>query len=156
MRTSTAYDFSAFAPEPQQPEKKVRVVHTSDPRKKEDRRFAAKLTAYAVVIVLLMTATVYSRLKLTETKSEINSRTSDLTELQSQNAYLNYQLESLVSLKNAENYAVNQLGLVKMDSNRIEYMNLQDKNEIVAEQGSEPFGEKVETFFNAVIDFCGG
>ncbi len=153
MRPSTAYDLSAFAPAPQT-EKPVRVVK---PRKsnKENRRFMTKLTVYLVAIVLLMAATVMSRMQLTETKSDINSYTSDLTELQSENAYLNYKLESLVSLKNAENYAVNELGLVKMDSSRIEYVNLQNENEIVTD-GGESLSEKFDVFLNSVITFFGG
>ena len=154
MRTSTAYDFSAFAPAPET-EKRVRVVKAKKSHKKEDRRFLAKLTVYLLAIVLLMTATVMSRMKLTETKSDINSYASDLTELQSENAYLNYKLESLVSLKNAENYAEDELGLVKMDTSRVEYVNLQDENAIVTNE-SESIGEKLDAFVNSVIEFLGG
>ena len=154
MRTSTAYDLSAFAPAPQT-EKPVRVVKPRRAAPREERKFLTKLSIYIVAIVLLMAATVMSRMKLTETMSDISSRTSELTELQSANAYLNYKLESLVSLKNAENYAINELGLVKMDSSRIEYVNLQNENEIVTD-GGETAGEKFDTFLDSVITFFGG
>ncbi len=153
MRTSTAYDLSAFAPAPQT-QKPVRLARPAKSNR-EKRRFLSKMAGYLFAIVLLMTATVMSRMQLTEIKADINSSNSELTELQSENAYLNYKLESLVSLKNAENYAINELGLVKMDSSRIEYVNLQDENQIITETG-ETLGEKFDAFVNAVIEFFGG
>ena len=129
MRTSTAYDFDRSISRAEE-ERRLEIIRTHNRRIREKRAFIAKLTTLFCVMILLMAGTVYSRLVLTETRARINSRASDLTELQSENAYLSYQLESLVSLKNAEEYAVSELGLVKLDSSRIEYVNLQSENEI--------------------------
>ena len=155
MRTSTAYDYNRSISREEE-QRRLEIVRSNNRRIREKRAYIAKLTALVCVMATLMIATVYSRLVLTETKADINSLTSDLTELESENAYLSYQLESLVSLKNAEDYAVSELGLVKLDSSRIEYVNLQDQNEISANENATTFGEDLETFFNTVIDSFAG
>ncbi|MEG2524480.1 MAG: hypothetical protein RSB03_02665, partial [Oscillospiraceae bacterium] len=115
----------------------VRVVKTKKALRAR-RRFATKLALCLVALTLLMAGTVYSRLVLTETKARINDNIGYLTELESKNAYLSYQLESLVSLKNAEDYAVGTLGLVKLDSRRIEYVSVKSENAIEANDETTP------------------
>ncbi|MEG1984229.1 MAG: hypothetical protein RR009_03010 [Oscillospiraceae bacterium] len=158
MKSSIAYsNFDRNLPTSEAEEqKRLQIIKTQRSRAKEKRAFVAKLSAFSLVIVMLMITTVYSRLVLTETRSKINGYTSELTELESENAYLSYKLESLVSLKKAETYAVSELGLIKMDSSRIEYVNLQDSNEVIADENDTTIGEDFDTFFNAVIDFFGG
>ncbi|MEG0912838.1 MAG: hypothetical protein RSB78_03035 [Oscillospiraceae bacterium] len=158
MKSSIAYsnfDRNLSTSEAEE-QKRLQIIKTQRSRAKEKRAFVAKLSAFSLVIVMLMITTVYSRLVLTETRSKINGYTSELTELESENAYLSYKLESLVSLKKAETYAVSELGLIKMDSSRIEYVNLQDSNEVIADENDTTIGEDFDTFFNAVIDFFGG
>lgn len=46
---------------------------------------------------------------------------------------LNLQLEGTVSLKNAEDYATNQLGMSKLESGQIEYVTLTQGNKIEAD-----------------------
>ncbi|MDO4567248.1 MAG: hypothetical protein Q4B42_07945 [Oscillospiraceae bacterium] len=133
----------------------LRVVETSR-AVKENRRFRAKFTFLSIALVVLMAGTVYSNLVLSETKADINRANSELTELESRNAYLSYELESMVSLKNAEEYAVNTLGLVKLDSSRIEYVNLQDENVIEGGQDSRSFAQAVKEYFDSCIDWLAG
>lgn len=155
MRTSTAYDYDRNFSRAEE-ERRLEIIRSNNRRQREKRAFAVKLGLMICTMILLMAATVYSRLVLTETRAQINSRTSDLTELQSENAYLSYQLESLVSLKNAEEYAISELGLVKLDSSRIEYVNLQTENEISADEDATTLAEEFKTFFNTVIDSFAG
>ena len=133
----------------------VRVVKP-DRAARELRAFKRRVTAMTVVLALLMAGTVYSRLVLSETKSDINACASELTELESENAYLSYKLESLVSLKNAEEYAVDTLGLVKLDKSRVEYVNLQKENVIEGSQNEAPLGETLREWFDSVIDSLDG
>jgi len=156
MRTSTAYDYNRAYSREQEQQRQIEIVRSNNRAARENRAFAVKLTALLCTMVMLMAATVYSRLVLTETRAKINTASSDLTELESENAYLSYQLESLVSLRNAEEYAVSELGLVKLDSSRIEYVSLQDHNEITANENAATFGESVQTLLNSVIDSLAG
>lgn len=154
MRTtsSAAYDLSQFAPaERERP--RVKVVTTKKKNSRNKKAFKVKFVAYMVVLAVLMAGTVYSRFQLTEVKSSINTNTTALTALQSENAYLSYELESMVSLRNAEDYAENELGLVRVDSSQIEYVSLCGGNMIETEEKTEnPF----VSFFNLVIEFLFG
>ncbi len=151
MRTSAAYDYDRNFSRAEE-ERRLEIVRSNNRRIREKRLFISKLTSLICVMAILMVATVHSRLVLTETRAKINAYTNDLTELESENAFLSYKLESLVSLKNAEEYAVSELGLVKLDSSRIEYVNLQSQNAISANEDAVTLTEKLETFFNTVID----
>jgi cell division protein FtsL len=133
MATSVAYDLSRFSDEtPTQ--QKVRVASTKkNIRTEEDRKFLVRLVFLSVAVITLAVYTVYSNMLLTNVKSQITNRSSELVEIQSENIYLDYQIESLVSLRTAEEYA-QSLGLIKMDSAQIEYVNLEKENKIVSEE----------------------
>lgn len=155
MKTSAAYDLSAFE-SVEQPRVRVRVVENVDSKKRQMRAFKNKCIASVLAVFVLMCATVYSRMTLTETTARINSCTQTLKSLESENAYLSYQLESTVSLKNAEEYAINELGLVKLGSGQIEYVNLQQDDVIVKNDAAPDLSQSMRSFLNGVIEFFGG
>lgn len=154
MKTSAAYDLSQFARETET-ETKVRVVKTKHSKNRAKKALAVKVVLYLCTLTLLMAGTVYSRMVLTETRNAVNTYTDRLTELESKNAYLNYKLESIVSLKSAEQYAVGELGLVKLDASRIEYVDLQNENVIDANKSSVSMSDAFKEMFDSVIDFIG-
>ncbi|MEA4911147.1 MAG: hypothetical protein VB092_00845 [Oscillospiraceae bacterium] len=155
MKTSAAYDLTAFETA-EQPRVRVRVVGNVGSNKRQMRAFRNKCIASVLAVFLLMCATVYSRMMLTETTARINSSTQTLKTLQSENAYLSYQLESTVSLKNAEEYAINELGLVKLGSGQIEYVNLQQEDVIVKNDTTADLSQSMRGLLNSVIEFFGG
>ena len=134
MATNVAYDLSRFSDEaPTQ--QRVRIANTRTAvRTEEDRRFLVRLVFLTVAVVCLAVYTVYSNLQLTKVKSQITNRSAELVEIQSENIYLDYQIESFISYKSAEKYAQEELGLIKINSAQIEYVNLEDKNMIVTEE----------------------
>lgn len=143
-----AYEYESVVEQQAQ----VRVIKQNEVEK-ENRRFVARLTTMLVLLVVLMVGTVYSRLVLTETKASINSYNSKLTELESQNAYLSYKLDSMVSLENAEQYATSELGLVKLDTTMIEYVSLQKENVIESDTDGATMGEMLSEFVSGIVDF---
>ncbi|MEG1017153.1 MAG: hypothetical protein RSE36_05030 [Oscillospiraceae bacterium] len=145
MRNSAAYDLSQFSPAPQKPQ--VRVVRTGSDEKRARTVFGRKMVAYCIVITMLLTYTVYSK---------IDTGTKSLTVLESENAYLSCQLESMVSLKNAEDYAVSQLGLVKFDSSQIEYVNLQNDNAITSSEKTNSIASGFQSLVDDVLELLKG
>ena len=151
METSVAYDISRFEGEPR--EQRIRVVKTGkELRAAADRKFVIELVALTVVVAILSMYTVYSNMLLTKTKALIEKKNSELVEIQSENVYLDYQIESMVSMKTAEEYAENVLGLVRLAPAQIEYVNLENSNKIVAEDTEEP-QVNVSAFLSTVIRF---
>ena len=155
MKTSVAYDLGQFAPQTDN-RVRVRVVNTVKSNKQTAKAFKTKCAVYFIVIMLLMSATVYSHLGLNETKGRINQQTETLKKLQSENVYLSFQLENKVSLKNAEEYATNELGLVKLGTGQTEYVDLQNEDVIEKNDGSYKIAENLGPYLSVVIEFFGG
>lgn len=157
MRETTARDISRFATAPQ-PKRQapVRVVKTNKKKVDNKRAFKRRCVAFVVVVLLLMVTTVFSRMQLTVVRSQINDCTAELANEQSYNTYLNYELESTISLEDAEAYAVNDLGLVKLNSNQIQYVNLNNENSIDVHETEPTFWDAVKAFFKDVVTFFGG
>ncbi len=133
MATSVAYDLNRFA-ETAPARQPVKVAETHNKaRSAEDRKFVVQLVVLSIAVISLAVYTVYSNLLLTKVKSQITNRSAELVEIQSENIYLDYQIESFISYKSAEEYAQNELGLIKLDSAQIEYVNLENDNVIVTE-----------------------
>ena len=134
MATNVAYDLSRFSDEtPAQPRVRVANPRTAV-RTEEDRRFLVRLVFLTVAVICLSVYTVYSNMMLTKVKSQITNKSAELVEIQSENIYLDYQIESMVTLHSAEEYAQNVLGLIKLDSAQIEYVNLEKENVIISEK----------------------
>ena len=66
--------------------------------------------------------------------------------------YLDYQIESMVSMKTAEEFAENELGLVRLSPAQVEYVNLENSNKIVEEE-TETLQLNVSTFLSTVMQF---
>ena len=128
--TNTAYDLSRFETTV---EPRIREIRNTDReiREAEDRKFRFRFAVLFIAVITLAVYTVYSNMLLTKTKSQITRYTNELTELKSENVYLDYQIESMFSVENAEDYAVNELGLIKLSGAQVEYVNLENENLIV-------------------------
>ncbi len=152
---SAAYDLSQFAPD-REPKRQPRVEVVRQPREVAFRKKLLRLRMRCAFLValtfLLMFVTVNSRTELNETTADIQRKSGELVDLQSEYIYLNYQLESLVSLRTAEEYAKNELGLIKLDQSQIEYVNLQDSNSIETSDKVSGFMPFARYLFSAVIE----
>lgn len=126
---NAAYDLSHFAPVKPAERPQIRVAEKKKVRKKP--KFKAGLLAAAAVLVALVCMVVYNKMMLMEAVSATNRAASKLAELESQEGRLEVELESLVSLRQADDYAVNELGLVKTDNACVTYVNLYSDSVIV-------------------------
>jgi len=98
---------------------------------------------------------VYSSMMLTKTKALIERKSNELVEIQSENAYLDYQIENVVSTRAVEEYAENELGLIKFSSAQIEYVNLENSNMIVTEENDSVADFDMTTFLSTIMAIFG-
>lgn len=157
MSTKTiAYDFSLFETnknnienieniekkaEENEQSKILEVMSEEDLMKLERRKhnpLAIIIFLLCSVIIFTVAATlVKSEAMISELNSQITSAENELQE--QENAYSQYQMqvESIYSLRVIEDYAKNELGMVKIENNRKEFISLSegDKAEII--QSSE-------------------
>ncbi len=123
-----AYDLTTFENREQRP--RLRVARSPKAKRRVDLS-GFKIIAVVAVIFSLAWGVLYSRAQVTELTTQISSTESDLSEAKSEYDYLNLQLESRTDLETVEDYAVTQLGLVKVDSSQITYLTLESEDKVV-------------------------
>ena len=132
---SVQYDLSHFeVPEhasQQRRQQQLRVVVTPmSQRLLSSRALVVKVVVGVVLLVMLMTSTLYSRAVLTTINENINVKTEELNTLNGEYARLQTELESKISLKNIEEYATANLGMMKIDQAQIQYLNVDEGDSV--------------------------
>ena len=124
-----AYDLELFEHRAQRPRAKVRAVRG----KKRASRLnlqTVKTVAVAVVMAALVVGFLYSQATITELTVDIQNVQSDLVNEQSTYNYLSGVLDSKTSLRNVEQIAAGELGLVKVDRSQVTYFSLESESVI--------------------------
>lgn len=145
---NAAYDFSRFetseAPKAapvaaKQPQ--LRVVTNRRPVAKTNPLPKIGLVLLLVVMIVMV---IYSQVMLSELSSQISTAEARLTALESESTRLSAQLTTAGSSQVLEEYATTKLGLSKMESNQITYVNMheQDRSQITA-KGQEKTGAEM-------------
>ncbi len=151
--TNAAYDLARFETKF---EPRIREIRNTDKeiREAEDRQFRVRFAVLFIAVICLAVYTVYSNMLLTKTKSQITALNAELTEIRSENVYLDYQIESMFSVENAEDYAVNELGLIRLGGTQVNYVNLENENLIVEydTRDTGSFKNTVTAFLDTVMD----
>ena len=124
-----AYDLELFENRAQRPRAKVRAVRG---RKKASRLNlqTVKTVAVAVVMAALVVGFLYSQATITELTVDVQNVQSDLVNEQSTYNYLSGVLDSKTSLRNVEQIAAGELGLVKLDRSQVTYFSLESESVI--------------------------
>lgn len=127
---AVAYDLSQFASSPEEKAPQVRIIDNPS-QKRVIKTYRARLISISTVLFILMSLTVYNNMLVDLTRADIVKKNQEFARLENEYSYLNCELENLISLKNATNYAENELGLIKISPNQIEYLSLHNNNVIV-------------------------
>lgn len=134
-RESVAYkQYEERFPVKTQQERSLREVPTPRHRKKAGVRpsFAACLVILAVTAVYIL----FCQMQLTQLTTEVSRKNDALSELTSENVSLTTKKMNSMDMEEVENYAVNRLGMVKMDNSQIEYVELTNPDTVtVANSG---------------------
>ena len=158
-RTSAAYDLSLFDTSAKRKEQQT-------PEKKPELRVATSSVAkagkpVALVIIAAVTLTVfimflYSKATLSEINLRISNETQTLQSVQNINTALSNQLSGSVSLDNVEQYAVNELGMQKINASQERYveMNTGTMTETAEKNGDNIFVD-IQDWFNGILEYLG-
>ncbi len=147
-RQNVAYDLSMYETllEPKA-EKKQEKQPAKVIKIKNRHNFKTVVNILSIaVIVSLIVAVIYTNASITQTTTQIAETQKAITEIESEKAYLEFTLESRMSLDEIETYAVNVLGMVKMDSSQVEYVEIESENktEFSSDRLADKIGEAVE------------
>ena len=153
-RQNVAYDLSMYESlleqKPQKQEKPAKQAKTVKFKNKKAFKTAVNVLSIAIAISMII-GVVYTNSCITEITTDITETQKQITELESEKAYLNFTLESRMSLNDIENYAVNVLGMVKMDSAQVEYVEVESENKVELNQNN--LGNKIEEAVQPVLSY---
>ncbi|MBR6069570.1 MAG: cell division protein FtsL [Ruminococcus sp.] len=109
----------------------------------------------ALAVVLLGTV-IYSLNRRNTMYSKVASLNSELNLAEAENVRLQSELEGKLSAKNIEDYAENVLGMKKIDSSQIKYIEIQTDDVVNIPQQDESILGKVKTFFEHCVEYFRG
>jgi len=116
-RSSSAYKLQ---PTPK-PSKKVTINHKrKNKKKKKSAKFKIAAVIFSVFAIQLFLC--YRWVALYDLHSEIENKNSELISLQRENEQKAIAIDRVIDSSKVEEYAVNQLGMQKIDSNQIVYI----------------------------------
>ena len=152
-RMNVAYDLSFYEQEQERhiarKEKKDNVVINAQTKFSLGKRIA-NIVSVAVLITLIV-AVIATNAAITTTSTEIAGLENEIVRLESEKSYLEFTLESRMTLDQIESYAENQLGMVKMDSAQKKYVQLESENKIVVNQS--PAKEKLDEAIQPILSY---
>ena len=92
--------------------------------------FTKAQTAMLVLALVCCGLILYSSMLITTLTDQASQLKSELEDLQSEATYLQTQKDNLMSLDAVEEMAVNQLGMTKLDSSNVEYIELSNPDHV--------------------------
>ncbi len=142
-----AYDLSFYEQEQERQiarkEKKQGVVINARTKFSLGRKLLNAVGVAALFALII--GVIATNAAITTYTTKIAQEEQQIVQLESEKNYLDFTLESRMTLDEIENYAINTLGMVKMDSAQKKYVELESENKIVVSDS------KVKQRLNEVI-----
>ena len=101
---------------------------------------ARKILTVACAVIIFMALVIYSRVQLDEINREIQQVESAMKIAQSDTVRLNNSLSSVISINKVEDYALNVLGMVKVQDYQVVYVDLSGEDSVVMANGETTDG----------------
>ncbi len=139
--TNLAYDLERF--EQTSAAAEVRPNLTVRRQRKSQTVHPVKIVAFAVLALTMAFVFLYSQVVLTELNSAINEAQTRLSTLQGENVQMQTDLEGKMSLKEIEEKAISEYGMVKPDGSQVTYVHLERENRVEAAEKDQSFFEKI-------------
>ena len=110
---------------------------------------AVSTTALVVIAFVLVFEVILANVQLNELTTDINSAQSELAELQGTEIQLQMQQSSGKTGTELENYAQNQLGMTKVKNDQVVYVNLNEGDTAIIEDGGSG-GNILQKIWNTI------
>lgn len=110
----------------------------------------------SVLAAVLLGIVIYSLDRRSTMYSEVTALNNELTLVQAENVRLQAALESEISAKNVEDYAENVLGMQKIDSSQIKYIEIQTDDVVNIPEQDEGIIDKISNFFESCVEYFRG
>ena len=154
MQSSSAYsyDIAALQPKVKQPPE-LKVVKN---RQFADNRAVLKAFGVFAVSLLVIAVMLYNNVILTELNDEIDYYQEQYEVLKSENRRMEVELEGKISLRNIEEKATQDLGMARMESYQVEYVDLSEGDKVtVASPAQEGIFSRLSDAFGSFLEYLG-
>lgn len=153
--TGVAYDGNAVYNYAQfeEPEKKAKIRQKKGGAHLKQKKGLSvpRAVAYMLVFVSLASMLIYARVVQMELNNQYNYWSTQVNKKKSENATLQLELETKLSLGNIESYAKEKLNMSEIKNQQIKYINFDNHNKAeVIEQKS--FWENLLTWFKELVN----
>jgi hypothetical protein len=159
-KSNVAYDFSRFSPVEEPETEKHENKQQQLAKKKHKAKAKALKPATAVkwvfvslFVMLSLACIMVGNIKITQLSDQVTTTQKKLDTAKSVQVSLNSKLESRMSLSKVEDYAVNKLGLVKVQSYQIQYVRLTDKDKVELNNDTSGFISFFRNIFDTVVEY---
>ncbi len=102
-----------------------------------DTKRAVKIMFISIAILMFMAIAIYSRVQLDEINREIKRVENKIELAESDAIRINNELNAIVSINNVEDYAANQLGMVKVQDYQVVYVDLSSEDYVAKVNGKD-------------------
>ena len=110
----------------------------------------------SVLAAALLGIVIYSFDRRNTVYHKVSALQSELNLAQAENVRLQSELDSKMSAKNVEDYAENVLGMKKIDSSQIKYIEIQTDDVVNIPEQEEGLGAKIKSFFDSCVEYFRG
>lgn len=120
------------------------------------RGSAPKVFIVALSALLVFFCVIYGKVETNRMYRQISDANQKLDEAQSENVRLQSELESKMTLKNVEDYAVNVLGLQKLDNSQIKYVQTQTDDIVEIPEESKSIFVRAKEKVESILEYIFG
>lgn len=110
----------------------------------------------AALAAVLLGTVIYSLDRRNTMYSRVAALNNELTYAEAENVRLQAELESKISAKNVEDYAENVLGMKKIDSSQIKYIEIQTDDVVSIPEQDDGLIAKIKKFFDRCVEYFRG
>ncbi|HIY37550.1 MAG TPA: septum formation initiator family protein [Candidatus Agathobaculum merdigallinarum] len=134
-RESVAYqEYEERFPVQQERERNLRVAPA--PRRRRKAGIRPSLLACIAILAVTSAYILFCQMQLTQITAQVSEQSDKLDELAAENVSLTTKKVNSMNLDEVEEYAANELGMVKIDNSQIEYVELTNPDSVtVADSG---------------------
>ncbi|MGN0621276.1 MAG: hypothetical protein ACI4I9_05365 [Porcipelethomonas sp.] len=110
----------------------------------------------AVSALLILFSVIYGKVETDKMSRQISDANTRYESVRSENVRLQSEIESKMTLKNIEEYAVNVLGLQKLDNSQIEYVQTQTDDVVEIPEEEKSIFVKIKDKIDEFVEYIFG
>jgi cell division protein FtsL len=141
-----------------QPERRSRAKRPRITMKQTEAKSGSvfRIIVISALAFAVLGCVIYSLNRRNTMYSRVSSLQSELNLAEAENARLQSELQAKVSAKNVEEYAENVLGMQKIDSSQIKYIEIQTDDVVNIPEQDQGILAKLRNFIDRCVEYFRG